>query len=349
VSATDAARNFADLLDAIEHRGEHFTIVRRGQCHRPPRALVPGTGNPHGSRSQAEEVRTGRPRGRGEDVPKTDARTTTLPSGEPIPVLGLGTWRMAERGRRRQDEVAALRLGIDLGMALVDTAELYGDGAAEELVGEAIEGRREDVFLVSKVHPAHADRRATVRACEASLGRLRTDRLDLYLLHWRGRTPLAETVDAFTRLVDDGKIRYWGVSNFDVSDLEELGDIPAGGAWATDQVVFSLSRRGIEADLLPWCRERGIPVMSYSPVDQGRLLRHPVVRTVAARHDATPAQVALALVLRHDGVNTIPKAGTPEHVRENRAALDLKLTDEDLAELDRAFPPPAERRPLEIL
>ena len=282
-------------------------------------------------------------------MPETELRTTTLPSGESIPVLGLGTWRMAERGRRRRDEVAALRLGLDLGMTLVDTAELYGDGATEELVGEAIEGRRDGVFVVSKVHPRNAGRSATVRACEASLRRLRIDHLDLYLLHWRGRTPLEETVDAFTGLVDDGKIRHWGVSNFDVSDMEEVVDLPAGGAVATDQVVYSLARRGIEADLLPWCRDRGIPVMAYSPVDQGRLLRHRTLRAVADRHDATPAQVAIAWVLRHDGVFTIPKAGTPEHVRENRAALDLQLTDDDLAALDEAFPPPAQQQPLDVL
>ena len=280
---------------------------------------------------------------------ETDVRNTTLPSGESVPVLGLGTWRMAERRRRRRQEVAALRLGMDLGMVLIDTAELYADGAAEELVGEAIAGRRDGVFLVSKVHPSNASRTATVRACEASLRRLGTDRLDLYLLHWRSSTPLEETVNAFTHLVDEGKVRYWGVSNFDVADMEELADLRPGDTVATDQVAYSLGRRGIEADLLPWCQERGIPVMAYSPVDQGRLLRHPVVRTVADRHGGTPAQVALAWVLRHEGVTTIPKAGTPEHVRENRAALDIDLTDEDLAELDGAFPPPLEQQPLEIL
>jgi len=282
-------------------------------------------------------------------VRKTEVRTITLPSGERFPVLGLGTWRMGERRRNRGDEVAALRLGIDLGMSLIDTAELYDDGGAEELVGEAIEARRDEVFLVSKVQPSNAARTAAVRACEASLRRLRTDWLDLYLLHWRGSTPLEETLDAFTRLVEDGKVRHWGVSNFDVSDMAELVDLPAGGAVASDQVVYSLARRGIEADLLPWCQDRGMPVMAYSPVDQGRLLGHRVVETVARRHNVTPAQVTLAWVLRQDGVTTIPKAGTPEHVRENRAALDLQLTQEDLAELDRAFPPPAAPQPLETL
>lgn len=282
-------------------------------------------------------------------MPETEVRTTTLASGEPIPVLGVGTWRLAEQPQARSKEMDALRLGIDLGMNLIDTAEMYADGAAEELVGEAIEERRDEVFLVSKVLPSNAGVTATVRACEGSLRRLRTDRLDLYLMHWRGSTPLGETVDAFTRLFDDGKVRHWGVSNFDISDMEELADLPLGGAVATDQVVYSLARRGIEHDLLPYCLARGIPLMAYSPLDQGRLLGHPVVQTVAGRHGASSAQVALAWVLRHDGVNAIPKAGTPEHVRENRRALDLELTDEDLADLDQAFPPPAERRPLEIL
>jgi diketogulonate reductase-like aldo/keto reductase len=282
-------------------------------------------------------------------VLETDIRTTALPSGESVPVLGLGTWHMAEQRRRREDEVAALRLGIDLGMVLIDTAEMYGEGDAEELVGEAIEGQRDEVFLVSKLLPSNAGGRDTIRACESSLRRLRTDRLDLYLLHWRSSTPLEETVDAFSRLVDEGKIRHWGVSNFDVSDMEEVDDLPAGGGVATDQVVYSLARRAIEADLLPWCQERRIPVMAYSPVDQGRLLEHSVVREVADRHGASPAQVAVAWVLRQDGVVTIPKAGTPDHVRENRAALDVDLTDDDLAELDGAFPPPAEPQPLEVL
>jgi len=245
--------------------------------------------------------------------------------------------------------VAALRLGIDLGMTTRRHRRAYASGAAEELVGEAIEARRDEVFLVSKVHPSNSGRTATVRACEASLRRLGTDRLDLYLLHWRGSVPLEETVDAFTRLVDDGKIRHWDVSNFDLSDMKELASLDVDGAVASNQVIYSLARRGIEADLRPWCQGRGIPMMAYSPVDQGRLLRHGVVQTVASRHDATPAQVALSWVLRHDGVITIPKAGTPEHVREDRAALDLQLTDEDLAELDRAFPPPAEQQPLEVL
>jgi len=256
---------------------------------------------------------------------------------------------MAEDRGRRDDEVAALRLGLDLGLNLIDTAEMYGDGDAEELVGEAIRGRRDEVFLVSKVLPGNAERDATMRACEGSLRRLGTDRIDLYLLHWRGSTALEETLDAFTALADDGKIRQWGVSNFDRSDMDELVGVPGGEAVATDQVLYNLTRRGIEWDLLPWCRDRAVPVMAYSPIEQGRLLEHPALHEVAARHGATGAQVALAWVLRDDRVMAIPKMGTPEHVRENVAALEVELTEADLDELDAAFPPPKKPQPLEIL
>lgn len=276
-------------------------------------------------------------------------RTITLPSGEAIPVLGLGTWGVAENPRRRADEVAALRLGLDLGMSLIDTAEMYADGAAEELVGEAIAGRRDAVFLVSKVLPEHATRHGTIAACEGSLRRLGTDRLDLYLLHWRGSIPLEETLDAFAILTQAGKIRSWGVSNFDVSDMQELAALPGGQAVQTDQVLYNLTRRGIEDDLLPWLLARHIPIIAYSPIEQGRLLGHPELQRVAVRHGATPAQVALAWIIRQDSVNAIPRAGTPAHVRENRAALDLRLTQQDLAVLDRAFPPPTGPRPLEML
>ena len=276
-------------------------------------------------------------------------RTARLPSGEAMPALGQGTWYMGDDPRRRADEIAALRLGLDLGMTLIDTAEMYGNGAAEELVAEAIAGRREEVFLVSKVLPGNATRRGTIAACERSLQRLRTDRLDLYLLHWRGGTPLQETLGAFATLVRAGKIRHFGVSNLGVSDLEELWSLEGGAAAATDQVLYNLTRRGIERDLLPWCRERGVPIMAYSPIEQGRLLRRPELQAVAARHGATPAQAALAWLLRHDDVIAIPKASDARHVRENRAALDLRLTAEDLAALDRAFPPPTGPRPLEML
>jgi diketogulonate reductase-like aldo/keto reductase len=279
----------------------------------------------------------------------TTVRTVRLPSGEAVPALGQGTWHMGESRRHRQDEIAALRLGIDLGMTLVDTAEMYADGAAEGVVAEAIAGRRDEVFLVSKVLPQNASRRRTIAACEASLRRLRTDRLDLYLLHWRGHPPLSETLEAFAKLVDAGKIRHWGVSNFDGADMQELVDLPGGAAVATNQVLYNLTRRGIEYDLLPWCTARGIPVMAYSPVEQGRLLGHARLKAVAARHGATPAQVAIAWVLRQDGVFTIPKAGTAAHVRENHAALDLRLPADDLADLDRAFPPPSGPIPLELL
>jgi len=269
-------------------------------------------------------------------------RTTRLPSGEAVPILGQGTWRMAERPRRRTEEIAAVRAGLDLGMTLIDTAEMYAVGGAEELVAEAIAGRRDEVFLVTKVLPSNATRRGTVAACGRSLRRLQTDRIDLYLLHWRGNTPLEETLEGFENLSAAGKIRYWGVSNFGVADMEELADLPGGSAVATDQVLYNVSRRGIEHDLLPWCRRRRIPIMAYTPIEEGRLLRHRSLNAIALRHRVTPAQVALAWLLRQDGLIAIPKAGTPEHVRENRAAVGLRLSEQDIAELDRAFPAPGE-------
>lgn len=276
-------------------------------------------------------------------------RVLKLPSGETVPVLGQGTWGMGEQARRAADEALALRLGLDLGMTLIDTAEMYGDGGAEEVVAEAIAGRRNEVFLVSKVLPENASRRKTVEACERSLRRLGTDRIDLYLLHWRGSVPLADTLEAFQELTAAGKIRHWGVSNFDTDDMDELAALPGGADCATDQVLYNLTRRGIEFDLLPWCRERRIPLMAYSPIEQGRLLGHAVLKEVAARHGTTPAQAALAWLLRQPDVIVIPKATDPGHVRENRAALNLKLTPHDLADLDKAFPAPARKRPLEML
>jgi diketogulonate reductase-like aldo/keto reductase len=278
---------------------------------------------------------------------RSDLPTVKLPSGEKVPQLGQGTWHMGESGRRRGDEVAALKLGIDLGLTLIDTAELYAD--AELVMAEAIKGRRDECFIVTKVLPENSTRARTIAACERSLKQLNTDRIDLYLLHWRGRPRLEETLSAFEALVSAGAIRYWGVSNFDVGDMEELFALPGGDACATNQVLYNLRRRGIEAGLLPWCGERGVPIQAYSPIEQGRLLRDRVLTGVAIRHRATTAQIALAWVLRQPDMMVIPKAATLEHVRENRAALDIELTAQDLAELDRAFPPPAGPRPLELL
>ena len=271
-----------------------------------------------------------------------------FPDGTQVPVLGQGTWMMAEQPARRADELAALRAGIELGLTLIDTAEMYADGESERLVGEAIRGLREQVFLVSKAYPQNASRQLLPQACEASLKRLGTDRLDLYLLHWRGRVPLAETVEAMENLVAAGKIRRWGVSNLDTTDLQEL--VAAGGAaCATDQVLYNLTRRGPEYDLLPWLAGRGIPVMAYSPVEQGRLLGNSQLREVAAGLGAAPAQVALAWVLRHGHVMAIPRAGRVAHVQENRAAAELHLSASELAALDAAFPRPSKRQPLEML
>lgn len=282
-------------------------------------------------------------------MPHPTHHSVTLPSGETVPALGQGTWGMGEQQRHRAAEIAALRLGLDLGMALIDTAEMYADGGAEEVVGEAIAGRRDEVFLVSKVVPQNASKRGTIAACERSLRRLGTDRLDLYLLHWRGRTPLAETIDAFVTLQREGKIRHWGVSNLDPADMLELVRAPGGNRVATNQVLYNLTRRGIEYDLLPWSRDRNIPLMAYSPIEQGRMLDHPALRPIAAEHNATPAQIALAWLLRQEKMLVIPKASSPEHLRENHAALAIRLTARNLADLDHAFPPPTSARPLEML
>ena len=276
-------------------------------------------------------------------------RTTTLPSGEAVPVLGQGTWKMGEDRRRRADEVAALKLGLDLGITLIDTAEMYAGGGAEEVVAEAIAGRRDETFLVSKVLPSNASRAGVKRACEESLKRLGTDRIDLYLLHWPGSVPLSETVEAFEALRAAGKIRHWGVSNFDTHEMEDLVGLAHGGNVQTNQVLYNLLRRGPDFDLAPWCRKRGIPLMAYSPVEQGALARNARLEAVAARHNATAAQIALAWVMAQDGVIAIPKASRQEHVRQNAAALDIKLTSEDFAELDRAFPPPTRKRGLEMI
>ena len=278
-----------------------------------------------------------------------DMRLISLPFGERVSALGQGTWHMGEDRRQRAEEIAALKLGIDLGMTLIDTAEMYASGGAEEVTREAIAGRRDEVFLVSKVLPSNASHGGVVRACEASLRRLGTDRIDLYLLHWRGGTPLAETVGAFETLKRDGKIRHWGVSNFDTDDMEELSGVEGGKAVQTNQVLYNLSSRDIEYDLMPWSKERGIPLMAYSPVNQGSLGKDRMLEAIAGRHGVTPAQIALAWVLRRDGVIAIPKAVEHEHIRQNRAAMDIKLDEVDLAELDRAFSPPRRKEPLAMI
>jgi diketogulonate reductase-like aldo/keto reductase len=271
-----------------------------------------------------------------------------LPTGEPVPALGQGTWRMGERRERREKEIAALRLGIELGMTLIDTAEMYGEGRTEELVGEAIRGLRDEVFLVSKVYPHNADRAGMRAACERSLRRLGTDCLDLYLLHWRGRIPLGETVEGFEALRRAGKIHHWGVSNLDTDEMEELARLPGGAAFATNQILYNVARRGAAWDLIPWLFERHIPSMAYSPIEQGSLPHSRALTAIARRHGATPFQVALAWVLRRDGVIAIPKASNPEHVCENRKALDLTLDETDLQAIDEEFPPHTRRTPLEM-
>ena len=276
-------------------------------------------------------------------------RAVTLRSGEQVPALGQGTWYMGEDRRRAAEEAAALRLGIDLGMTLIDTAEMYGSGGAEEVVARAAEGMRDQLFIVSKVYPHNASRAGVVTACERSLKRLATDRIDLYLLHWRGSIPLAETLEGFQRLERDGKIRHHGVSNFDRADMAEWVGLSGGETVAADQVLYNLSRRGPESDLVPWCRERGIAIMAYTPLGQGSMLGNPALAEIARRSGATPAQIALAWLLRQEGTIVIPKASRPEHVRENRGALDIALTEEDLTGLDRAFPPPKGKSSLGML
>lgn len=275
--------------------------------------------------------------------------TVTLPGGVSVPALGLGTWQMGEMKAHAGDEIDSLRLGLDLGMTLIDTAEMYGEGGAERVVGIALEDRRDDVFLVSKVYPWNASRSGTIAACENSLRRLKTDRLDLYLLHWRGEHPLADTVAAFEELKAAGKIGAWGVSNFDVADMDELFALPDGANCAANQVLYNLGQRGIEYDLLPWCRARGVAVMAYSPIEQGRLAHHPELIHIAKAYQATPAQVALAFLLRREGVIAIPKSANLRRVRENRDAVDLHVTDEDWAALDAVFPRPEHKMPLAMI
>ena len=276
-------------------------------------------------------------------------KTVILPSNKRVPALGMGTWNLGENLAARAEEIATLRLGLDLGLTLIDTAEMYGEGRSEELVAEAIDGRRDQVFLVSKVSPHNASRKGTVAACERSLARLRTECIDLYLLHWRGNVPLAETIEAFEALQRAGKIRHYGISNFDLADMQELWSVPGGPAVASNQVLYNLARRGIEWDLLPWLRERRIPIMAYSPIEQAKLTLNPKLIDFARRHGMTPAQAGLAWLLAHDDVIVIPKTARCDRLKENIDALDHRLTQAQLAELDRLFPSPTGPRSLEML
>jgi diketogulonate reductase-like aldo/keto reductase len=271
----------------------------------------------------------------------------TLPSGDKVAALGLGTWQMAESRNKRADEIATVQLALDLGMTVLDTAEMYGEGRAEELLAEALNGRRDRAFIVSKIYPHNATRKGTIAACEQSLKRLKTDRIDLYLLHWRGSARLAETLEAFTELQKAGKIRHHGVSNLNVEDMEELFALPGGKACATNQVMYNLARRGIEWDLLPWCRERKIPIMAYCPIERADLEKDRKLNDFAKKHGMTWAQAALAWLLSKPDIITIPKTSRPERLRENHGALKFKLDKAQLAELDRLFPPPKAARPLE--
>jgi diketogulonate reductase-like aldo/keto reductase len=273
----------------------------------------------------------------------------TLPSGETVPALGQGTWQMAETASRRKQEIEALRLGVELGMTLIDTAEMYGEGASEELVAEAIVGQRDRLFLVSKVYPHNASRQGVVQACERSLRRLKTDRLDLYLLHWRGSVPLEETVAGFEELRRSGKIRHWGVSNFDTDDMDELLRVPAGENCAANQVLYNVTRRGPEFDLIPWMTEHRMPLMAYSPIEQGRLPRGGVLQRIGQKYGASPFQIALAWLLQKPDVIAIPKASSPDHVRDNHRALEIRLSPEDLDAIDAEFPTPRRKRPLEMI
>jgi diketogulonate reductase-like aldo/keto reductase len=275
--------------------------------------------------------------------------TITFANGIEVPALGQGTWNMGERAIDARHEIESLQAGIDLGMMLIDTAEMYAEGGAEKIVGEAIKGRRDGLFLVSKVYPWNASRTGTIEACERSLERMGVDHIDLYLLHWRGQHPLEETVEAFETLKAAGKIGAWGVSNFDTDDMEELVSVPGGNNVAANQVLYNLSRRGVEFDLLPWCQARNIPVMAYSPIEQGRLLQNPELARIAKACRATPAQVALAFLLERDGVVPIPKTANRRRVEENRDSVALDISDEDWAALDAAFPPPARKLPLDMI
>ena len=280
----------------------------------------------------------------------------TFPGNVTLSSLGLGTWRMGESPGRRKREVAAVRAALDIGWRVIDTAEMYGDGGAEEVVGEAVGGAlragalaRENLFVVSKVYPHNATARGVVAACERSLGRLGLDHLDCYLLHWRGSVPLAETVAAFEGLRERGRIRHWGVSNFDVDDMDELLRVPAGENCAANQVLYNVTRRGPEFDLIPWMTEHRMPLMAYSPIEQGRLPRGGVLQRIGQKYGASPFQIALAWLLQKPDVIAIPKASSPDHVRDNHRALEIRLSPEDLDAIDAEFPTPRRKRPLEMI
>ena len=276
-------------------------------------------------------------------------RTVTLPGGEKVSALGQGTWYMGDNAACRSDEIAALQAGVELGMTLIDTAEMYGNGRSEELVGEAIAGRRDKVFLVSKVLPSNASRQGTQKACERSLKRMKTDVIDLYLLHWQGGYSFEDTIAGMMDLKQQGKIRHWGVSNMDVPEMREIFSVRKGDSCAVNQILYNLSRRGVEYDLLPWCREHSLPVMAYSPIEQSRILRDRTLVSIAKKQNATPAQVALSWVLRSPGIIAIPKSGRIAHTKENAASIDLTLAPDDIALLDEAFRAPTRKMPLEML
>ena len=276
-------------------------------------------------------------------------KTVKLPSGERVPALGQGTWNMGDSRAKRADELATLRRGIELDLTLIDTAEMYGNGRSEQLVGEAIAGRRDEVFIVSKVLPGNASRKGMLVACERSLKHLDTDRIDLYLLHWRGGVPFVETLEALSSLQRAGKIRHYGVSNLDLADMQEWWGAPGGVSCATNQLLYNLTRRGIEWDLLPWLRERRVPVMAYSPLEQARLFSNSRFTALAQRWGMTPSQLALAWLLRHDDMMVIPKCSSVARVEENAAARDITLSESQLFELDQIFPPPKKAASLEML
>jgi diketogulonate reductase-like aldo/keto reductase len=277
------------------------------------------------------------------------SRHVTLPTGEAVPALGQGTWQMAETNGRRAQEIEALRLGVELGMTLIDTAEMYGEGASEELIAEALSKERDRLFLVSKVYPHNASRTGVVEACERSLKRLKTDRLDLYLLHWRGNIPLEETVAGLEKLRRSGKIRHWGVSNFDTDDMEDLFDVEDGKNCVTNQVLYNVTRRVPEYDLIPWMTERRMPLMAYSPIEQGRLPKAGILQTIGHNHEASAYQIALAWLLQKPGVIAIPKASSPAHVRDNHRALEIRLSPDELNAIDAEFPAPQRNTPLEMI